>query len=120
MAKKLTPLPKLLQKAQKVFNAWVRNRDRERGCISCGGNVDHAGHYFNQGQHSGLRFDETNVHGQCAGCNLFKHGNLIEYGMGIVNRYGAVYHIVLLDKSRTNKIRKWTRSELEDIISQYS
>ena len=39
---KLTPLPKLLQKAQKVFNAHIRERDENLGCISCGGEVQQA------------------------------------------------------------------------------
>lgn len=110
---------KLKTKAQKVFNAWIRERDKDKGCISCGGSVDHAGHYFSVGQYSGLRFDETNVHGQCVGCNCFKHGNLIEYGMGIVNRYGTTYHIELLNKSKSGKLKKWARGELEEIINKY-
>ena len=119
MAKSLKPIPKLIKQAEKVFNAYIRNRDKEKGCISCGKSIDHAGHYFSAGHYSGLRFDETNVHGQCAGCNVFKHGNLVEYGIGLVNRYGTTYHIELLKKSRENKLRKWNRSELEEIIQKY-
>ena len=113
-------LPKLIKKAEKVFNAWIRDRDKDKGCISCGAKVVHAGHYFSAGHYSGLRFDETNVHGQCAGCNVFKHGNLIEYGIGLIERYGTTYHIELLNKSKTHKLRKWDRSELEEIIKKYS
>jgi hypothetical protein len=113
------PLPKLLKEAQKYFNAYIRKRDSTKGCISCGGKVDHAGHYFNQGQHSALRFDEANVHGQCISCNCYKHGNLIEYGLGIINRYGPMYHLDLLAKSRGNKVKKWSRDELESLINKY-
>ena len=116
--KKLIPLPKLLKKAEKVFNAWVRERDRDKGCISCGGNVDHAGHYFSMGHHSALRFSEDNVHGQCVRCNVFLHGNLIEYGQGIIKRYGVPTHFGLLNKSR-NAVKKWSREELEAIIKIY-
>lgn len=118
MAKKLTPLPKLLQKAQTVFNAWIRNRDKDRGCISCGGPVEQAGHYFSQGHHSALRYSEENCHGQCKKCNLFLHGNLIRYGEGIVSRYGTTYHITLLKQSK-NAVKKWTREDLESIIQKY-
>ncbi len=31
---KLTPLPKLLKKAQDKFNAHIRERDKDLGCIS--------------------------------------------------------------------------------------
>ena len=116
--KKLAPLPKLLKKAQVVFNNWIRERDRDKGCISCGGKVEQAGHYFNQGQHSSLRFDEMNVNGQCVRCNLFLHGNLIEYGQGIIKRYGPLEHYLLIIKSR-NRIKKWTRDELNEIIKIY-
>jgi hypothetical protein len=111
-------LPKLLKKTQTVFNAYIRERDKDKGCISCGGNIQQAGHYFSQGNHSALRFDETNVHGQCIRCNMYLHGNLIEYGMGLVERYGSSYHLTLLGKSK-NKLKKWTRQELEEIINKY-
>ena len=119
MTKKL-PLPKLIKKAEKVFNAWIRQRDEGKGCISCGNQIDHAGHYFSAGHYSGLRFNESNVHGQCAACNVFKHGNLIEYGIGLVNRYGTTFHIELLNKSKIHKLKKWDREELENIIKKYS
>lgn len=120
MKKKTVPLPKLIKKAQIAFNAYIRNRDKDKGCISCGGDVDHAGHYFSAGQYSALRFDETNVHGQCVGCNTYKHGNLIEYGLGIVQRYGEAYHMELLNKSRGERLKKWSCEELEWIIINYS
>jgi hypothetical protein len=119
MAKKLTPLPKLLKKAQTIFNKWIRERDKEKSCISCGGKVEQAGHYFSQKNYSGLRFDETNVHGQCVRCNMYLSGNLIEYGMGLVDRYGTTYHIGLLKKGRFKTPKKWSREELIEIIKKY-
>lgn len=115
--KKLIPLPKLLTKAQNVFNAWVRNRDKSLGCISCGGEVAHAGHYFSQGHHSSLRFDEMNVHGQCVACNLHRHGNLIEYRKGLVRRLGEAKVNWL--EGIPKRPRKWQRFELEAIIQEY-
>ena len=115
---KLISLPKLLKKAQIVFNRWIRERDMEIGCISCGGEVQQAGHYFSQGQHSSLRFDEFNVNGQCIRCNLFLSGNLIRYGEGINFRYGTDIYVNLLAKSR-NPLKKWTREELNEIINKY-
>jgi gamma-glutamylcyclotransferase (GGCT)/AIG2-like uncharacterized protein YtfP len=76
---------------QQVFNQYIRLRDQGKGCISCGkqlqGKYD-AGHYFSVGSYPNLRFNESNVHGQCVGCNQHKHGNLLEYAIGIEKRIG--------------------------------
>jgi hypothetical protein len=115
--KTTTTIPKLTAKAQKIFNNYIRTRDRELGCISCGGRVDHAGHYLSVGAHSALRFNEWNVNGQCVGCNCFKHGNLIRYRMGLVEKIGetAVRELEL----EKNVVRKWSRTDLENIIITY-
>ena len=34
-ASKAITLPKLIQKAQKVFNAWIRERDSKEGYFTC-------------------------------------------------------------------------------------
>jgi len=117
--KKVVPLPKLLAKAQIVFNAWIRIRDQNAGCISCGGEVQQAGHYYSQGHHSALRFDERNVHGQTVRCNCFLHGNLINYRKGLVKRYGEKYVLDLEKDAETNPIKKWSRIELEEILNKY-
>ena len=118
--KRTESLPKLLKKAQKVFNAFIRERDSELGCISCGGSVDHAGHYFSQGSHSALRFNESNVHGQCVGCNTYKHGNLIYYRLGLVKRFGEETVRALESAATLMKVKKWSRDELNEIIKKYS
>lgn len=115
---KPTPLPKLLAKAQKIFNRWIVERDRDKGCISCNGPVNQAGHYFSQGQHSALRFNEMNVNGQESSCNLYKHGNLIKYRQGLIQRYGEDKVLMLEDAAR-KPFKKWSRFELEAIIQQY-
>jgi hypothetical protein len=118
--KKLIPIPKLLIKTQIVFNRWVRNRDQEKGCISCGREVTEAGHYYSQGHHSSLRFNEVNTNGQCTRCNCFMHGNLIHYREGIIKRFGQ-QKLDLLDSVATrNPVKRWSRFELEQIILKYS
>ena len=114
--KKNQSLPKLLQKTQIAVNKFVRERDKDKGCISCSGPVEQAGHYFSQGHHSALRFDPTNIHGQCKRCNLFLHGNLINYGQGIIRRYGQEYHDRLINKARF-AVKKWHPLELEEIVN---
>lgn len=112
-------LPKLKAKAQSVFNRWIRERDRDKGCISCGGPVDHAGHYFSQGHYSALAFNEMNVNGQCLRCNNFLHGNLIHYRRGLVQRYGEGKVELLEASAELRKVRKWDRTSLQAIIDEY-
>lgn len=106
-----------MQKAQTAFNAFIRERDKDKGCISCGAQVTEAGHYFSAGHHSGLRFNEMNTNGQCTRCNCFLSGNLIHYRIGLVKRYGEVK--LLLLENISNKVKKWSRFELEAIIQEY-
>lgn len=113
------PLPKLLEKAQRVFNAWIRERDKDKCCISCGGPVEQAGHYFSAGHHSALRFNEVNVNGQCVRCNYFEHGNLIHYRAGLVKKYGEQKVLMLESSARGGNTKKWSRVELMAVADQY-
>jgi len=119
--KKKVAISDLIAKARLRFNKSIRERDKGKGCISCGGNIDHAGHYYAGGSYPSLRFDEYNCHGQCVGCNMFKHGNLIGYRKGLVNRYGESYVQVLDIKADAYKRSswKWERDYLENIIEHY-
>lgn len=72
------------REAQKEFNAYIRERDKGKPCISCGKPDDgthqrHASHYRSVGACSALRFNTLNVWASCAQCNATKSGNLIEY-----------------------------------------
>lgn len=82
-----------LKDAQAAFNAFIRERDRDEPCISCGrhhtGAYD-AGHYRSVGAQPALRFDETNVHKQCVPCNKHKAGNIVEYRIRLVQKIGAL------------------------------
>lgn len=115
---KTQTIPKLTQKAQRIFNAWIRLRDKDKGCISCGAEVTEAGHYLSVGHHGAYRFNEMNVNGQCTRCNCFLHGNLIQYRQGLIKRFGEERVLYLESKSRA--VKKWTRFELEQIIDIYS
>ena len=77
---------------QTVFNTYIRERDKDLPCISCGKNNEkqfHAGHYRSVGSCPELRFNELNVWRQCATCNTYLHGNLIEYRKELINRIGV-------------------------------
>lgn len=78
---------------QKVFNTYIRTRDKNSRCISCetplNGRKFDAGHYRSVGSNPQLRFNEENVWGQCVPCNRDKHGNLIEYRKGLIKKIGV-------------------------------
>lgn len=78
------------KEAQREFNTYIRERDRDLPCISCGitrAKWD-AGHYQKTSSHPELRFHEENVHKQCFQCNGPKHGNDKEYRNGLIARIG--------------------------------
>lgn len=53
-----------LREAQAAFNAWIRRRDADLPCISCGRHHQgqyHAGHYRTVGANPELRFESLNV-----------------------------------------------------------
>lgn len=115
-------LGKLLQDLQKEFNKFIRERDKNLPCISCGLKKElQAGHYFAVKGYSGLRFDEDNCHGECAGCNRYDESHLINYGINLKKKIGARRYNKLLEKAcdyKKNGI-KWDRSEIEEKIIYY-
>lgn len=110
----------LLKQAQLIFNAWIRKRDQHKGCVSCKSKkVVHASHYYSAGSFLGLRFHEQNAHGSCEQCNTFLFGNLDAYRKELLNRIGRK-SLQILDKlALENKRKKYTRSELLEIIRRY-
>jgi hypothetical protein len=114
-------LPVLLKKAESVFNLFIRLRDKDKGCISCTGKVEDAGHYLAVGSYSGVRFDEVNVNGQCHhNCNTGKYGNPKAYREGLVKRIGKKKVEQLEQRAKQTKQYKWTRGELLEIIETYT
>jgi hypothetical protein len=117
---KLKPLPKLIKDVQQVFNKYIRTRDEGMVCISCGSDkANQAGHWISVKQSSALRFHEWNVNLQCAGCNLYLHGNQVMYRVGLVKKIGERAVAELESMYVNNRIKKWDRTELEDLINKY-
>jgi hypothetical protein len=124
-AKKAVTLPRLTEKAQKVFNAYIRQRDSKDGfftCISCFKTLPvesmNAGHYVPVKGGSFLRFHEDNVNGECQRCNGFDEFHLVGYRKHLLLKIGKK-RVEWLEKYR-NKVHKWHRDDLEDIITYYS
>jgi 5-methylcytosine-specific restriction endonuclease McrA len=117
---KLKPLPKLIKDAQQVFNKYIRTRDEGMVCISCGSDkANQAGHWISVKQSSALRYNEWNVNLQCAGCNLYLHGNQVMYRVGLVKKIGEKAVAELESMYVNNRIKKWDRTELENLINKY-
>jgi hypothetical protein len=108
-----------IKKAQHACNAYIRERDKNEPCISCQRYHDgqyHAGHYTPLGRGSALRFDDRNIHKQCAPCNNHLSGNLVGYRRNLVLRLGAEV-VEYLDANHA--IKKWTVPELKEIERVY-
>lgn len=108
-----------LKLAQISFNQFVRERDKEQPCISCGRHhqgQNHAGHYLSTGARPELRFNENNVHLQCAPCNNHKSGNISLYRIALIRKIG-IESVEYLEGP--HEPAKWTIDELKEIIATY-
>ena len=116
---KLIPLPKLLKKAEEVFNRYIRSRDNGLPCISRGQHKEYydAGHYVPVKGGSFLRFHEWNVNKECKYCNGFDSFHLVGYRKNLIDKIGldAVRYL----EEHRREVKKWTREELNEIIEMY-
>jgi hypothetical protein len=120
----LETIPKLTAKAQRIFNAYIRERDSRNGyftCISCFRSMPtdqmDAGHYVPVKGGSFLRFNEYNVNGECKRCNGFDEFHLIGYRKHLIMKIGKEM-VEWLEKHRF-EVKKWTRTELNEIITKH-
>ena len=108
-----------LKDTQQAFNAWVRERDAELPCISCGrhhqGKYD-AGHYRTVGSNPALRFEPLNCHRQCSPCNTQLSGNIVNYRIALVKRIGAEAVDWL---EGPHEPKKYTVDELKAMTADY-
>lgn len=108
-----------LREAQAAFNEWVRLRDADRPCISCGRHHEgqyHAGHYRSVGANPELRFEPLNVWKQCAPCNTHLSGNLVNYRISLLQGIGAE-KVEWLEGP--HEPRKYTVEEIKTIKAEY-
>lgn len=108
--------------AQKTFNAYIRERDKDEGCISCDkphtwtGGLWHAGHYLTTAAKPQLRFSELNAHKQCSQCNLFLSGNVAKYKARLYQKIG----VAAVEELETNNNKARYRVEdYQQIIKTY-
>ena len=59
---------------------------RDKACVTCGSDKNpQAGHFIHG---KCMDFIEKNIHRQCARCNFYLQGNLINYSDFIISHYG--------------------------------
>lgn len=123
----LEPLEYFLKKAERSCNAYIRARDAGQGCISCGrhdADVWNAGHFISVGANRTLRFDEDNIHLQCARpCNKDKGGNIHEYRKGLLKKIGPErlarldgwHEPVKMTREKAEGIERYYREKLKQL-----
>lgn len=108
-----------MREAQQAFNSFIRERDKELPCVSCGRHHQgqyHAGHYRTVGGNPELRFSELNVWKQCAPCNDHLHGNIVNYRIELERRIGRD-KLEFLEGPHEPK--KYTIDDLKAIKAEY-
>lgn len=119
--------PKAMKAAQSAFNAYIRERDAKKPCISCGkdkavsggyrgaGGFD-AGHYRSRGANPELRFNEDNCFKQCVACNRDKSGNVVNMRINIKKRIGEE-RLAIIEGPHDPK--RYTLEDLKEIAATY-
>jgi hypothetical protein len=114
----------LKKRAWTVFSKWVRQTGHGI-CFTCEKPVEaakaNAGHYIDASICGAiLNFHPRNVHVQCVGCNLWKHGNKAVYRVKMVEKYGQakVDHLDTI-RTRTVGIFKPSREYYLSIARKY-
>ena len=117
---KIKTRSELAREAQQALNAWVRLRDADKPCISCGRHHEgqyHAGHYLSVGARPELRYEPLNVWKQCAPCNTHLSGNAVLFRQALVREIG-LERVEWLEGPHPAK--KYTADELRAIKAEYT
>ena len=112
-----------LKKADKVFSLWIRNRDNNK-CFTCGKQMtkteSQCGHYVSRSCFP-LRWNEKNTACQCVGCNIFKKGNLDQFALNLMKKYGdnILYDLDDIKKESKRNVKKYGKDFYKAIIKLY-
>ena len=105
---------------RRVVNDYIRERDYDLPCISCG-TFDtvqwEAGHYRSRGKASHLRYTEDNINKQCHHCNVQLSANQQQYRIHLIRKIGPE-RVEALENNNTP--HRYTIEELEAIRKHYS
>ena len=114
----------LVERLDTVFSQYIRRTDAINEiaeCITCG-KKDHykklqCGHYMSR-RHYSTRWDEDNCHVQCAGCNVFRAGEIYLYGKYLCSKFDNNFPDMLYAKS--NITVKFADIDLIELIEHYT
>ena len=112
--KSKTPKAKAKALAWGAFSAYIRQRDPL--CVTCGAPTKQSGHFID-GRRNAVLFSEEGVHGQCAMCNVYLHGNKVQYWLFMEKTYGRPTIDRLIAESKLTI--QYKKSDYERIESQY-
>lgn len=113
---------KLINEARLPFQKWIRYRDANESCISCGlaiSSIWDAGHFMKAELYTGMIFDERNVHKQCRKCNTYLNGNENLYRESLTKKFGKNWVDKLCHDSQLVRKYSWSRDELVAIKQHY-
>jgi len=113
------PLSHWTKLAQQAFNEFIRTRDADDCCISCGRMHQgqwHAGHFRTVKASPETRFDEDGCHKQCMPCNHHLSGNIPGYKPNLIAKIGQAAFDRLMGP---HELKKWTREELQELAAHY-
>lgn len=113
------------REAQVAFNAFIRERDYGKPCISCGTfeqqrwRASHfdCGHYRSTGSAPHCRYLTQNAFAQCVRCNRDLSGNTVEMRKGVALRIG-IHRLEALEADNTP--RKYSIEDLKRIKHLFS
>ena len=112
----------LKKKAWALFSKYIRlknaDKDGKCTCVTCG-RKDHwknfqAGHFIDSRNNTVL-FDESLVFPQCCACNMFKHGNKVEYTLFMLKKGYSAEEITEM-VNRKFKTKKISDTEYIEMI----
>ena len=104
----------LVRKGSSDFSGYCR-------CYTCG-KVNkwermQCGHFVGRSNNI-LRYDLRNLRVQCEACNIWKHGNLYEYGKRLDEECGYGTADSLISEGREKK--QFTVSELKELCEKFN
>jgi len=105
----------LIRQLDKLVSKIVVARDRF--CFTCGGQDSlGCGHLFTRGLYA-VRWDLTNCHAQCRGCNFRHEFDPTIYNLKWIDKYGLPAYRELYRKA--HRPNKFTDLQLKQLIEEY-
>lgn len=96
-----------MREAQAAVNAYVRERDHGKPCISCDRPASwdgqwHASHFRSVGSNPSLRFNLINIHKACSICNNWLSANIGGYRPRLIAKIG-IERVEFLERDHAPK-----------------